>query len=298
MREATWQQIGTDVSKATTVDTVLKEAGLDYDVELRPVFMENGIKVPNAQVAVRTRDDHPYGIVSDRYSIVQNRDAFDFVNYLTDDVEFEKAGETASGMVWIIAKLPEKQILGDAFTPHVIFRNSFAGNFTIAAAICPLRHICSNQFNFAFKNTSNTVSIRHIGGMERKLNDARLTLKASYEYMEEIEVMAERYSTTKMSQRQVEMVIDSMFPIKEDASLRKENNVIKLKEKFIEAYNSDDNHHFKGTAWGLINAYTDYSTHVIRSRSRDLNRRYEKQFVKTTMLKPMNKIVDVIDATV
>ncbi|MBR0090254.1 MAG: DUF932 domain-containing protein [Lachnospiraceae bacterium] len=298
MREATWQQIGTDVSKATTVDTVLKEAGLDYDVELRPVFMEGGIKVPNAQVAVRTMDNHPYGIVSDKYSIVQNRDAFDFVNYLTDEVEFEKAGETASGMVWIIAKLPEKQILGDAFTPHVIFRNSFAGKFTIAAAICPLRHICSNQFNFAFKHTANTVNIRHIGGMERKLADARLTLKASYEYMEEVEVMAERYSTTKMSQRQVEIVIDSMFPVGEDAGVRKENNMERLKEKFIEAYNAEDNRNFKGSAWGLINAYTDYSTHVVKSRMKDRRIRAEKWFVRTTMLKPMDKIVDVIDATV
>lgn len=296
MREATWAQIGTDVREATTVDRVLKEAKLDYEVELRPVFMEGGMRIPNSQVAVRTADNHPFGIVSDKYKLIQNRDAFDFVNYLSDEITFEKAGETANGMVYIIAKLPEKNILGDSFTPHVIFRNGFSGGYTISAAICPLRCIFQNQFNFAFKNTANTVNIRHLGNASGKLIEARATLKTSYAYMEELEVEAEKYATVHLSERQIDIVLDKMFPLEDNATKMRESIVQREKSLFIEAYQSEDNRNFRGSAWGLINAYTDYKTHVNRSRGDDHVRKLERKFISTTIGQPMNKIIDVVEA--
>lgn len=161
MRTATWNGIGRNVADCRDMEQVLKASGLDYEVEKRPVFMNAGpvdmteamTAIPNRFVTVRTSDNHPYDVVSDKFEVIQNRDAFDFVNYMGDEVQFEKAGETTGGMVYIIAKLPEVSILGDAFIPHVIFRNGFNGKVKITAAICPLRIVCQNQFNFAFKNT-------------------------------------------------------------------------------------------------------------------------------------------------
>ena len=39
-------------------------------------------------------------------------------------------------------------------------------------------------------------------------------------------------------------------------------NVEQNKARFIEAYEADDNQNFKGTAWGFLNAYSDYTTHA------------------------------------
>ena len=206
-----------------------------------------------------------YDVVSDKFQIVQNRDAFDFVNYMGDDLTFEKAGETANGMVYIIGKLPEVDILGDAFTPHVIFRNGFSGKVKITAAICPLRIVCQNQFNFAFKNTQNAVTIRHVGNAEAKLQEAREVLKMSADYMAEINAMANQYAGVKLTPDQLERVVDQMFPMANIESMNsfKRHQLEAARAAFVNAYNADDNGNFRGTAWGLINAYTDYITHKV-----------------------------------
>lgn len=297
MREATWRQIGTDVTGEAQVVDVLERANLNYDVELRPVFLENGIRIPNAKAAVRTRDDHTYGIVSDKYEVVQNRDAFDFINHLSGDITFEKAGETGSGMVYIIGRFPDKNILGDKFTPHIIFRNSFAGNFTIAAAICPLRVVCENQFNFAFKNTANTVNIRHMRSAEARLLEARETLKTSYTYMEELEKMAEGFAVKKMSAVQVDQALEVLFPTKPEAGKKALENIAMAKSRFLSAYNSDDNWNFRGTAWGLVNAYTDYMTHKeIVCKGEPTAARRERKFMRTTMWENMNRVIEAVQA--
>lgn len=203
MRTATWNGIGKSVTDCRNMDQVLKASGLDYTVEKRPVFMGTEsmgkLEIPNRFVTVRTSDEHPYDVVSDKFEIIQNRDAFDFVNYMGDEVQFEKAGETAGGMVYIIAKLPEVNVLGDAFIPHVIFRNGFNGKVKITAAICPLRFVCQNQFNFAFKNTANAVTIRHTSNAEKKLQEAKEVLKLSADYMQELTSMAEHFASMKIS---------------------------------------------------------------------------------------------------
>lgn len=205
-----------------------------------------------------------YDVVSDKFEVIQNRDAFDFVNYM-GDIQFEKAGETAGGMVYIIGKLPKVDILGDTFVPHVIFRNGFSGKVKITAAICPLRLVCQNQFNFAFKNTQNAVTIRHVQNAEQKLEEAREILKLSADYMQELNAMAEHYAGIKLGKRDLDLLLDQMFPMAgaEQMNAFKRHQLEEQRERFKKAYLADDNSNFRGCAWGLINAYTDFITHKV-----------------------------------
>lgn len=270
-RTTTWHAIGKDVQECKSMEQVLRASGLDYGVTKKPVFTQAGgdkptfKPIPNRFVTTRSNDGHMYDVVSDKFQVVQNRDAFDFVNYMGDDLTFEKAGETANGMVYIIGKLPQVNILGDAFTPHVIFRNGFSGKVKITAAICPLRIVCQNQFNFAFKNTQNAVTIRHVGNAEAKLQEAREVLKMSADYMAEINAMANQYVGVKLTPDQLEKVVNQMFPMANIESMNsfKRHQLEAARAAFVNAYNADDNGNFRGTAWGLINAYTDYITHKV-----------------------------------
>lgn len=173
-RVSSWERIGSDVTECKNMEQVLKKSGLDYEVTKEPVFLDvdKGILVPNRFATVNS-NGKIYDVVSDKFEVIQNRDAFDFVNYMGADLTFEKAGETAGGMVYIIGRLPDVDILGDAFTPHVIFRNGFSGKYKITAAICPLRVVCQNQFNVAFKEAANTVTIRHVANANAKLQEDR-----------------------------------------------------------------------------------------------------------------------------
>lgn len=306
IRTSTWSKIGKDVSECKDMEQVLAASGLDYTVEKRPVFMmANGDGMPeqtgwqtlhNRFATVRTSDNHAYDVVSDKFEIIQNREAFDFVNYMGDDLTFEKAGETANGMVYIIGKLPEVSILGDAFTPYVLFRNGFNGKTKITAAISPLRIVCQNQFNFAFKNASNAITIRHVRNAEAKLEEARETLKMTADYMQEINLLAEHFATIKISDNQLERVVKYLFPIPErgDVNPFKRKNLEEQRSAFLAAHRQDDNANFRGTAWGLINAYTDYVTHKEPAGKRD--DRYEGKFVTTTFKVNMNPILGAIES--
>lgn len=266
-RTTTWHAIGKDVSECKNMEQVLRASGLDYEVYKEPVCViddkDRPEAIPNRYATVRDSDHHIYDVVSDKFEIIQNRQAFDFVSYMGDELQFEKAGETENGMVYIIGKLPEVNILGDAFTPHVLFRNGFNGKVKITAAICPLRIVCQNQFNFAFKNTENTVTIRHVQNAESKLAEAREVLRMSAKYMEEINAMAQQYVGIKLTPEQLEKVMEDLFPTDKTGEMNayKRNRLEVARERFTKAYNADDNGNFRGTAWGIINAYTDFITH-------------------------------------
>lgn len=269
IREATWQGIGTTVSDCTNLDQVLKVSGLDYQVKKSPIYVENKILIDGKVATVREGDNHVYGIVSENYEICQNKDAFDFVNYINDDIKFVKAGETSGGLVYIIAELPEVKVLGDDFKPHVIFQNGHNGGIAIKAAICPLRIVCQNQFNFAFKDTQNTVVIRHNSTMEGKLIDARNVLSTTASYMDSLTREAEKYASIKLSSEKVSKLIEEFFPITGEMSERTVSTITSKRNELLSAYMADDNSNFRGTVWGMINAASDYISHCSPSRKSD-----------------------------
>ena len=130
MRETTWSRIGTDVSEATTLEEVLEKAKLNYNVIKAPIYtMQNGqlVEYKDKVATVDAATGETFGIVSPRYEICQNESAFEFINSVTDDIEFVKAGTTHTGMIYIIAKMRNQNILGDDFTPYIIFQNSHNG---------------------------------------------------------------------------------------------------------------------------------------------------------------------------
>ena len=307
IRTATWNKVGKSVEQCKDMEQVLKASGLDYEVKKASVFGDireesRVMREPIPNRFVTYRNDgvgfKTYDVVSDKFEVIQNRDAFDFVNYMGEDLQFEKAGETQSGMVYIIGKLPEVSILGDAFTPYVLFRNGFNGKTKITAAISPLRIVCQNQFNFAFKNTNNAITIRHVRNAEAKLEEARETLRMTADYMEALTEMAERFAVMKISGSQMDRVVKYLFPIPEDTEINpfKRKNLEDQRAAFLKAHEQEDNRNFRGTAWGLVNAYTDFVTHKEPAGKRE--DRFEGKFVSTTFKVAMNPIIDAIEAAV
>lgn len=290
MRQSSWANIGTDVRTCTTMEGVLRASGLDYEVRKSPLFTEDGLAV-RGKVALRN-DDRVLGVVSERFGVVQNREAFEFVDYMGEGLVYERAGQTAGGMVYVIARLPQVEVLGDAFTPHVIFRNGFNGKWSIAAAICPLRIVCQNQFGIAFGESPNTVTIKHTESASRKLEEAREVLRRSADYMTSLNGLAERLAAKKMGPQEVMKVANALFPVGEDVGVRAQAIAERKRGELLVAYNADDNANFQGTAWGLVNAYADYMTHrkpLGRKETRD-----ENKFMRLTFDAPMGDVLRLV----
>lgn len=282
-RTSTWENIGTTINE-TKIDDVLVKAGLDYAVIASPLFTEmNGkkIEVKSNNVIMKSTGDI-CGVVSDKYVPMQNKDAFDFINYINEDIHFVKAGETKSGLVYVIGELNEMNILGDKFKTHLIFQNSHNGKYQLAMSICPLRIICQNQFNLSFKESNATYLIRHTKNVESRMAIASESLHKISDYMNSFKQKAELFAKQKVDATQITKFLNYMFPEKEGMS---DKALIKLedeKAKFLKAYNGEDNQNFKGSAWGLLNGLTDYITHKEFKRKVELPE--EKRFIETIVV--------------
>ena len=285
VREATWTNIGTDVEMSTTVQEVLEKAKLDYEVEKRPLYIDNGsggITVPDKFATYDVTNGTIKGVVGNTYKILQNRDAFDFVNGIDDKLSFVKAGETKTGMIYIIGRLEDVTVLGDTISPYVIFQNGHNGVYTLKTTICPLRIVCQNQFAMSFKESPNTISIHHSNSMEGKLIEAQNLMKDVAGYMKKFNNTAEELAALKLNGTAANDIFHAFF----EQAIKKDNEkqiqVVNDKTTLItNIYNYDDNQNFRGTVWGLVNAFADYTTHILPMRNTDTAE--ENKFVSVTM---------------
>lgn len=283
-RTNTWDNIGTTLN-TNSLEDALNKSSLNYEVIQAPVFTEIGntkIEMEDKRAMVRNTDNHVYGIVSDRYVPLQNKDAFDFINLIDTNIKFVKAGETFTGMIYIIGELNEMNILGDEFKTYVIFQTSHNGKYQLAMSICPLRIVCQNQFNLSFKESNSTFLIRHTKNMDLKLKVAADALSEMSNYMKVFNEKAELFAKQKITEHNLTKFINYMFPTNEDMSQRVLENVEEEKAKFIKAYMNEDNLNFRGSAWGLINGLTDYITH--REYKRKVQNIEEKKFMETILV--------------
>lgn len=265
-RTTTWSGVGTDVSEKTSVDEILQKAGLDYTVTKEPVYLRDGILVPSRIATIKSETREPIGLVSDRYEIYQNADAFKFLEEIPD-IQFVRAGETYNGMVYIIGKLPTLKVLDDEFTPYVIFQTSHNGRFSLRATICPLRIVCQNQFAMSFKNMTNTISIQHSKRLEGRIIEAQQLLKDTAIYMQGFTNTAEELALLKITDTDRSKICDAFFESAKAITERQKSSFEEKKSRFNLCYNDDDNGNFRGTAWGLVNALTDYETHKERKQT-------------------------------
>ena len=272
-RTAPWHGLGTRVLEAPTSSAALSLAGLDWRVIQKPVLTEDGLFISGFKANVRDRDNQVLGVVSYRYKVVQNEDAFAFTDELLGEgVTYETAGSLQNGRrTWILAKLPQRYIIsGDEIDPYLVFMNSHDGTGAIKAAMTPIRVVCQNTLNLALSTARRSWSTIHTGDIHGKLQDARNTLLYADRYMAALGKTIEELSRQKLSDRQVLEYIDALFPLPEDASEARKKNLGKLKEDLkLRYFDAPDLQHVGKNAYRFVNAVSDFATHArpLRERS-------------------------------
>ena len=263
VREKPWHGLGTRVEEAPTSADALRMAGLDWNVVQRNIQVCGGSKIQNYKANIRDSDGTVLGVVSDRYKIVQNAEAFEFTDSLIGgEVRYETAGSLTGGKkIWLLAKLPEAEIVGDKTEPYLCFTNSHDGSGAIRVCMTPIRVVCNNTLNLALDSAKRAWSVRHTGDMASKMHEARICLYMANAYMDELSQTADRLVNTTVSRDKLMDILNEMFPISEDSSDREKENIKKLKNEYIVCYFAPDILKFRGTAWGAVNAMSDMISH-------------------------------------
>lgn len=265
VREKPWHGLGTMVAEAVDSASALSLSGLDWKVIQREIQTEEGMVIPGWKANIRDSDNSVLGVVTDRYRVVQNAEAFAFTDELLGEgVRYETAGSLQNGRkTWILAKLPNEYIItGDQISPYLVFSNSHDGSGAIKVAMTPVRVVCSNTLNLALSTAKRSWSAVHTGDMNGKLQDAKDTLFFAENYMAGLGREIHKLQSKHLSDEKVMEYMDSLLPLPETASSLQKKNIHRLRENLkMRYFDAPDLQDVGKNVYRFINAVSDFATH-------------------------------------
>ena len=265
-REKPWHGLGTRVEDAPSSKDALRLAGLDWRVVQEPIYKRGREKIPGYRANIRDSDRKVLGVVSDRYKIVQNEEAFSFTDALLGKgVRYETAGSLQEGKrVWLLARLPREYIIAEEqISPYLVFSNSHDGSGAVRVALTPIRVVCNNTLNLALATASRSWSMIHKGNVKDKMQEAKNTLFMAEAYMESLGEEFERLRWMKVTDSQVAEYVEKLLPLEKDVTETREKNTLKLREDILRRYyDAPDLRGVGNNAYRFINAVSDFATHV------------------------------------
>lgn len=266
---------GQEIIGAKSYNEVLNQAGLDWTVNAFPTYTtyvdedgnEEQVLIPNTNTIVRNEDRKPLGIVSNKYKIVNNEDAFAFTEalYNTKDIEFIRGGSYHGGSsTWLEARITgQYSVLGDDIDCYLIFMNSHDGTGSVKCMILPERIACSNALNVPLKNQSRHWRCVHSGDPMKKIDEAKSVLLAGTSYMDMLIKEIELLQSIKLTNKQVREFTNRLFPIKDDMSEDQKETMELKREQLLDVYtNKIDLYNFDSSGYRFLSAVADYVDHV------------------------------------
>ena len=271
-RLAPWDGVGMNVHGAFSSKEVMQRAGLDWSVSSRKLYLSDGSPVTGVKANIRSTDNKVLGIVGPDYKIVQNAEAFSFMDQvLGEGVTYETAGALKGGRrVWVLAHIPgEYRFVEDKADPYILFSTTHNGSGAIKVCLTPIRVVCMNTLNLAIKTATRSWSIVHKGLMDQKIANAKNTLIASKEYMGALCDEMVNLNEIKLTDTQVYDYVKKLIPMPLDPSEVTRRNVSSKRTELMDRYElAPDLAHVDRSAYRFVNAVSDFATHSTPLRAR------------------------------
>ena len=264
-REKPWHGLGTMVAEAPNSKDALRLAGLNWKVLQEPVYTENEELIQGYKANVRDTDRKVLGVVTDRYKVIQNEEAFAFTDTLLGEgVRYETAGSLQEGRrVWMLARLPREFIIGgERISPYMVFSNTHDGSGAVKTALTPIRVVCNNTLNLALRTAKRSWSMIHTGDISGKIGEVKNTLLLADEYMTALGQEFENLRKIKLSEKQVLDYIKILLPMEENYSLLQKRGVEKLRADMkMRYFDAPDLKDVGNNGYRFVNAVSDFATH-------------------------------------
>lgn len=300
-----------NVENCSTAESVMLNAGLDWEVKKcklvaeMPMFVPDNFEgegfshgnslyreCPNAYATYRTDYNIPLGIVKDRYTPVQNKDAFSFFNNAIgkNKAIWQTAGFFGRGeRIFVSAKLPNTILVdGDPVENYIVFTTSHDGTSGIKILFTPIRVICENTLNAAIQMSDKFVSFRHTKSVHSKIDIAAELLGICNTKCSDMAMYFNTMKKIKCDDNKAQQIFSDVI-LTEDEHLNIVNTghtigqIInrnwqaiedsKISMKKVNILCEINNYYFSGvgqkeilgTGWGVYNAITGYYSNVDNS---------------------------------
>lgn len=254
------------------------KSGFNWKVEKRPLFDEKGNKL-RIEGTFRSDNDFFLGAVTKNYHIVDNEELFKFPQEIVkagEKVEFSGAHSLNGGeTVMVRYKLPhiiDVKKVGDIVETELIISTSHNGKGSVLSAVNTNRLVCTNGMKTSEKSFSS--SVRHSSSADERLTIARNTVKHIGTQVKQFSELANTFADTKLNTDDIRQIVEKVY-YKDDTSNIYTSAVKQNQARTILGiFETNDDNTFKsqrGTAWNLLNAFTNFTDHRMNYRTNELN---------------------------
>ena len=277
-----FEQAGKDIPEGLSdnkVKTVFEATGLDWVVEQKPVYVQRDNTnptihfgtsyydiLPNYVANYRSDNNQFLGMVHPKdYKVVQNCDAFDFIDELPN-FTFEKVGMFSGGKkVFVVGKSNEQIDIdgsGDLVDFYLTFLHGHDGKSGIRFIMCPVRMFCMNQLNLMLQTANFKYNIAHTGDIQLKLAQIQKAIANSRNYVTDLTETIDTMINTKAT-KSIEQLTLELIPVEDTDTTLITSRKEEARQTIITLYNDKpDLQNYKGTQFGIVSAVSDYISHA------------------------------------
>jgi len=310
-KQRAWHGLGDDsqvFDRPMFVAEALKACHADYRVEKRPIIPivndmalfeginlsgeeVEGLAIPNLCCTMRMDRKEVLGFVGPDYGVVQNEDAFKFIDTLCSGMDtdrkdrpvIEACGVLGRGeRIFITCKFPEDIILNskndDRIERYIVFTTSHDGYGAVTCLSTYVRVVCNNTLNYALENNTGKKIWKHTKNVMNRLDlmnqqnavMAYEALGCEKLYQDFFKADLERLRSLKITKKQVMDIVaktaldDEVFKVykkvgtieHEDISTRSRNKYNKILQYIHEGVGQE--YLQSGTGLWLINGITSF----------------------------------------
>lgn len=271
--EVPWHGLGNKVEEGIDLDDFRRNAGLDWEVQKSPVtYLEKVF--PDKFVLNRATDNRPYAVVSGRYKPVQPKQVFEFFRDLLDQhgMKMHTAGSLNDGAkIWALATTGDSAFIRglDQVKAHLLLCTSYDLTLSTIAQFVSERVVCNNTLNIALgESGGGRIVIPHLRDFDADAVKEKMGI--GREQWGAFTAMIEVLAKTKVSADIAREVMGKVFKLPDDPETPDPkrlhaSNVVSIfaQERFRGADLAGQ------TAWGLLNATTEYVDHHKRARNQN-----------------------------
>lgn len=272
VREKPWHGLGRVIESAPNAEEAIRLAGLNWEVLRFPVWAKTCLSDENdgfirsdtREALVREDTNTILGIVSQNYRIFQNQELFNFADDLIgEEIKYDTGGSLFGGKRTFVSTKWQRRwsIVDDETELYLLLSNGHTGKDSFKVACTPVRVVCNNTLSLAIAGAKRCWSINHYRTIEGKFREARMTLRLASSYMENLVQYGESCAERQLTPESVEAFVDHLFPNSAFTRSRARENREKSIRQFEICYDAPDIRKYRGTAWGLLNAVSDYAYH-------------------------------------
>jgi phage/plasmid-like protein (TIGR03299 family) len=275
-----WHGLGQHLSPQQPIATWLTEAGMDWTIEQSDVLFNvdsSALHIrPYADSKVLFRSDSlaPLSVVSNRYKVVQPHEVLHFYKDLVSagGFELETAGVLKGGKkLWALAKTGQEAKLkgNDRIKAYLLLATSCDGTLCTTAQFTSVRVVCNNTLQMATQQSTGAVKVPHSTKFDPKQVKEALGLGfSSWElFMRDLKQLSQRTVSPDEAENYFRAVLEEPVSIASGSSSSKV--IQRLGELYNGAAMGSELLAASGTAWGLVNAMTEYVDHHRRARTQD-----------------------------